>query len=46
MKMKRFFFMAALMCIVGLSYSCDKDTTDDSDDLYSIEKKDIKDEDT
>ena len=46
MKMKRFFFMAALMCIVGLSYSCDKDTTDDSDEIISLEKTEITEDDT
>lgn len=46
MNIKRIFFVAALMCVVGLTYSCDKETADESGELYSIEKKDIKDEDT
>lgn len=46
MNIKRFFFVAALTCVVGLTYSCDKETTAESEDLISIEKKEIQEEDT
>ena len=45
MNIKRIFFVAALMCMVGLNYSCDKETTD-SEELYSLDKDEIKEEDT
>lgn len=46
MNIKRIFFVAALMCVVGLTYSCDKETTDESNEIISLEKKEIKDQDT
>jgi hypothetical protein len=38
--------MAAVICVVGLSYSYDKDTTDDSDHIMAIYKDESKEEDT
>lgn len=46
MNTKRIFIVAALMCVVGLTYSCDKETADESDELMSIDKDEIKEEDT
>jgi hypothetical protein len=46
MNTKRIFIVAALLCVIGLTYSCEKETADDSGELYSIDRKDIKDEDT
>lgn len=46
MNTKRFFFVVAFLCLVGLNYSCDKETTDESGDIISLEKKEIKEEDT
>jgi len=46
MNAKRIFFVLALFCMVGLNYSCDKETVAESEELISIEKEDIKEEDT
>lgn len=46
MNTKRLFCLVALFCMVGLNYSCDKETVSESEDLISIEKEDIKEEDT
>lgn len=43
---KRFFYLVALMCIVNLNYSCDKETADESEDLISIDRKEIKEQDS
>ena len=46
MNKKRFFYVLALMCIVNLNYSCDKETADESQDLISLEKKETQECDT
>lgn len=46
MNKKRIFLAAAFMCMVGLNYSCDKESTSETEENHlSIEKKDIDDED-
>lgn len=46
MKTKQIFFALAFFCLIGLNFSCEKETVAETDDLISIEKKDIKEEDT
>lgn len=46
MNTKRIFIVAALMCVVGLTYSCDKETTDESNEIISLEKTEITEDDT
>lgn len=46
MTKKRFFYVAALLCMFSLNYSCDKETADESEDIISMGKKELKEEDT
>jgi len=46
MNTKRLLFVLAVICMVGLNYSCEKETVDESDEIISIKKTDIKEEDT
>jgi len=46
MNAKRLFFVLVLFCMVGLNFSCVKETVSESEELISIEKDEIKEEDT
>ena len=46
MNKKRFFYVLALMCIVNLNYSCDKETVDEANEIISLDKDEIKEQDT
>ena len=45
MNKKRFFYVLALMCIVNLNYSCDKETAAEVEDIISLDKDELNEED-
>jgi len=46
MNLKKLVGAAALLCVLAMSFSCEKETTSETDDLYGIDRKEIKDQDT
>lgn len=47
MRIKRVFFVAALMIVAALNFSCEEQSTAEEDQLYdSIRKDETKDQDT
>ena len=46
MNIKRFFGVCALLCVFALNFSCETETASESDELYGIGRKEIKEQDT
>lgn len=46
MNIKRVFGVFALLCVFALNFSCETETASESDELYGIERDEIKDQDT
>ncbi|MFS4449025.1 hypothetical protein [Maribacter sp. 2307UL18-2] len=46
MSPRRTLLVVALLLTVSLIYSCDQESTSTTDEIYSIDKKEIKDQDT
>ncbi len=46
MRIKKLFYLAAFLTVVGLNFSCEQDSTAETDALYGIDKDEITDGDT
>lgn len=46
MNIKRVLGVCALLCVFALNFSCETETASESDELYGIERDEIKDQDT
>ncbi len=46
MSTKKFFYLVALMVVATLNFSCEEQSTAETDELYGIDKNEIKDQDT
>lgn len=46
MSTKRIIIAAVFLLAVSLNYSCDKESTSAAEELYSIDKKEIQEQDT
>ena len=46
MSTKRILVAVVFLLAVSLNYSCDEESTSTTDELYGIDKKEIKDQDT
>jgi len=45
MNFKKMTFVAALMFVVALNFSCETESASETDELYGLEKKEIRNED-
>lgn len=43
---KKMFFLAACLCVVALNYSCTEESTSETDDTYSLNEAEVKNQDT
>ena len=46
MSIKRVFFVAAFMLMAAINFSCENESTAQVDELYGIDRDEIKEEDT
>jgi len=46
MNIKRVVGVFALLCVFALNFSCETETASESDELYGIDREEIKEQDT